>query len=97
MGLVSIHPSTVTVADGRKLRCDHKCHGFKWAKAHNLVVFDFEALAITITRQQKSVSLQGIGERSLQSEFWYSENLLQRNGVDLQTPFFCYCVNCSYL
>lgn len=44
-----------------------------WLKAHNLVVFDFEALAITITRQQKSVSLQGIGERSLQSEFWYSE------------------------
>lgn len=46
LGLVSIHPSTVTVADGRKLRCDHKCHGFKWKMQEYEFQFNVKTLEL---------------------------------------------------
>lgn len=36
-----------------------------WLKTHNSMLFDFEASFITITRQQKPLLLQGIGEAAL--------------------------------
>lgn len=63
--------------------------GVDWLKCHNPLLFDFEASVITITRQQKPVLLHGIGEGALQSRLWYSVDVLQRKGVDLQTLTFC--------
>lgn len=71
--------------------------GADWMKFHNLVLFNFEKLQVTMQREGRPVTLQGITEGrgvDLQTRCENVSQLLQKQGAHFQFPLL-YCIQFS--